>query len=185
MAENETKVEETTVEETKVEETNPDLEAANREIVKLKALISKANSEAADNKRKLREKMSEEEKNKAALEEQQASMMAELEALRKEKTLSTYTSQFMTSGFDSELATVGANALVDGDMTKFFATLKSYTDNIKKSAIADAMANQSGMTNGQAAQTITQEQFNAMSLSERVELFNKDKDLYNKLIKGE
>lgn len=161
---NETPVVETPTEENHVEETPNVEDASAKEIAKLKALLSKANSEAAENKRKLREKMSEDERAKAEAEEERANMMAELEELKKEKTLSSYNSNFMKSGMDGESATACSTALIDGDMDSFFATLNAFVENTKKLAVASAMANQSGLSVGNQ---LTKEEIDKSELNAR------------------
>ena len=156
------------------------------EIAKLKARLSEVNSEAASWKKQLRALQSEEEVKKAEQEERYKEMESKLAEFEKNANISKFTSSFMESGIDAELSKTMANAFADGDMETVFASLKTHTDNIKKSAVAMAMANQSGMSTGKAdIPQVTKEQFNAMSYTERISLKAKDPALYESLVKGE
>ena len=187
MDENITSVEtaETNEEVTTTEETSTvDVSASEKEIAKLKALLSKANSEAANFKRELRAKQSEEEIAKAEAAERQAAMENELNELRKANTINGFKAKYLGLGFDDSLADSTAKALADGDNDAVFANLKVFADNLKKSAVASAMANQSGMTTGSTTPEITKEQFDNMSYAEKSELFERNKELYDLLNGG-
>lgn len=138
-------VEETTTEtkaETKVDDRD-------KEIEKLKNLLSKANSEAASYKKTLREHQTEEERKAADLAEKQAAMEAELENYRKRETIANHKAKFIGLGFDEETATKTAESLASGDTDAVFANLKTLTDNIAHNAITKAMVSQKGLTTGQ------------------------------------
>lgn len=150
----ETKAPETKAPETevKVEETAKDKEIAN-----LKRLLSNANSEAADWKRKLREKQTEEERRAAELEEKRKAELSELETLRKEKRIASFVSDFMTLGMDQELAKATAQAKADGDDATVFANLKTLTETISQKALVKAMDDQGGLSVGSAPKALSAE----------------------------
>ena len=100
----------------------------NAEVDKLKAALSKANSEAAEYKRQLREKQSASEREAAERAEQEKSMREELEMLRKEKQVSDYTAKCVALNFEPELAAQTANALADGNMDAMFDCLKAFVE---------------------------------------------------------
>ena len=140
--ENVTVEEKTTPVETKVDDRD-------KEIEKLKRLLSNANSEAADWKRQLRQKQTEEERNAADLAEKQKAMEAELEGYRKRETIANHKAKFIGLGFEEDLALKSAEALSNGDTDTVFANLKALTDNIAKNAVTKAMDSQKGLTTGQ------------------------------------
>ena len=107
------------------------------EIEKLKNALSKSNSEAADYKRQLREKMSDDERKVKEVEDAQAKLLEELEALRKKDKLSTSKARFLTLGYSEELATSAAEAFVDGNMDAVFDIQKKYTESLSKKIKAD------------------------------------------------
>jgi hypothetical protein len=101
---------------------------ANAEVEKLKAALSRANGEAAEYKRQLREKQTEAERAEAERAEADKAMREELETLRKEKRVSDYTGKCLALNMDADLAGKTAAALADGDMDSVFDCLKDFVD---------------------------------------------------------
>lgn len=118
------------------------------ELEKLKAALSKANSEAANYKKQLREKQTNEEANAAKEAEEREALVEELEKLRKNEKISKFTAKYLEIGYDSETAKKTAKALSEGDFDTVFACHKTLTENLKKAAVIEAMDKQSGISNG-------------------------------------
>ncbi len=97
-----------------------------------KATYDKVASELAAAKKQLRAKMSEDEQREADRLATEEAMKAELEELRREKTLSSYTTHYLAQGYDKELAEATATAMVDGDMDTVFANMKKHSDSMEK-----------------------------------------------------
>lgn len=101
-----------------------------------KEVFDKTASEAAAWKKKHNELLSEDERKKQEREEQYAVLVAEVETLRKEKTISAYTAKYMAEGYDETLARETAAALAEGLMDKVFANQKifiaSHTEALRK-----------------------------------------------------
>ena len=95
------------------------------ELEKQKNALSKANSEAAEWKRKHNALLSEEEQ--------------ELADLRKGKTVSEYKAKFVAQGYDEALAEETAKALADGDSAKVFANQSKFLEEYAKKVKADAI----------------------------------------------
>lgn len=123
-----------------------------KELDKLKARLSRANSEAADYKRQLRERMSADEAAKADREEQLNAMKSELEELRRGRTLSDYTAKFAGLGLAEGAAISAAEALADGKTDDLFSGLKTFLETVKKSAVSEAMSGQKGLSSGEPVQ---------------------------------
>lgn len=102
------------------------------EIERLKNANSKANSEAAEWKRKHNALLSEEEQKKAEAEENNKKILEELETLRKEKTVSDYTAKFIAMGYDKDLAADTAKAMAEGNMAKVFENGEKHRDALEK-----------------------------------------------------
>lgn len=111
------------------------------EIERLKNANSKANSEAAEWKRKHNELLTEDEKKKQAEQEAIESMKAEIELLRKEKTVSEYNAELTGLGFDKELAEASAKALSDIDTKTFFKNLGTFKTALEAKIKAELMDN--------------------------------------------
>lgn len=88
--------------------------------VKWKRERDKLTSENANLKRQLRSRMSEEEAREADRKAEMEARDAELEALRRDKTLSNYRASFIGRGFDEGMAQKAAEALADGDAETLF-----------------------------------------------------------------
>ena len=85
-----------------------------------KEVFDKKASEAAGLSKQLKDRMSEDEKQRTEAEESNKKILEELEQLRKDKTISTYTAQYLGMGYSKELAEDTAKAMADGNMDKVF-----------------------------------------------------------------
>ena len=108
------------------------------ELEKQKNALSKANSEAAEWKRKHNALLSEEEK-KQEDADKLAQMEQELADLRKGKTVSEYKAKFVAQGYDEALAEETAQALANGDSAKVFANQSKFLEEYAKKVKADAI----------------------------------------------
>lgn len=104
-----------------------------------KETFDKKASEAADLSKKLREKMTEDEAKKADDAKILADMKAELETLRKGKTISDYTAKYVALGYDAELAASTAKAMADGDMDTVFKNGEAHKAALEKRIKEDLM----------------------------------------------
>lgn len=109
------------------------------EIEKQKAAVSKANSEAAEWKRKHNALLSEDEQKKQKQEEDIAAMQKELDELRRDKTVSQFTAKFIAQGYDEKLAAETAKAMADGNTDKVFANQQTFLEAYAKQVKASAM----------------------------------------------
>jgi len=136
------------VEDTKIAE----LEA---QIKNLKALMSEKNSENASKKREAEEwknkyesTLSEQEKAEQARALKEAEREEQLNQLLREKNVSNFKSNFLSVGYDEELASSTAEAMVDGNNEAVFASLKTFIDNTKKHIEAESLKKQPELTTG-------------------------------------
>ena len=125
------------------------------ELEKLKAALSRANGEAAEYKRQLREKQTEAERAEAERAEADKAMREELEALRKEKCVSDYTAKCVALNMDADLAGKTATALADGDMDSVFDCLKAFVEATKTRLNNEALNRQPGLSAGTPPTTNT------------------------------
>ena len=160
-------------------------EAENTDAERLKAAVSKANSEAAEWKKKHNALLSEEQQKEAARLEAEKAIKDELKALRKENSITKSKAEFLALGYDDKLAGEAATALADGDMAKFNAAQKSFIENVKKAERAAALANDpKPPAGGSGGAKITKEQFDAMGYSERLKVFNEQPELFKQFTEG-
>ena len=127
------------------EEPNP---ADNGEITKLKAALSKANSEAAEWKRQFRDKQTEQERAEAERAENEKALQEELASLRRGKVLDDYAKRCMSMGYDSALATECAEAMADGRFNDVFAIQQKFMEAKTKEIEAAALNKQPGLSAG-------------------------------------
>jgi hypothetical protein len=149
MDENNVAVEQTVAEQTEPVKTEPAKETKpDPELEKLKAALSRANSEAAEYKRALREKQTEKERADAERAEADKALREELETLRKEKRVSDYTGKCLALNMDADLAGKTANALADGDMDSVFECLKAFVEATVTRLNNEALNRQPGLSTG-------------------------------------
>lgn len=170
-------LEEFDMEEKKDEETVKELEKARKS-------VTRANSEAADWKRKYKaleeQNKGEKDANETALEQ----LQAELKQIQKEKKESEHKANFLALGYDEELATEAAKALIDGDMTAFFECQKKHNVNYKKTIEKEAVVNMSTPKGGGQANNydkLTKEEFRKLDYAERRQLKKEQPEIFYKL----
>ena len=127
------------------EEELKELKAA---LAKANALISRANSEAADYKRQLRDKQTEAEKQAADLAEENRKRDDELAHYKELDRVNQYTRKLVSAGYDMETAAVMANGLPDGVSDSYFDSVKASNEKLKQTISASAIANQPGLSVG-------------------------------------
>ena len=122
---------------------------------KLKAALSRANSEAAEWKRQFREKQTEQERAEAERAEREKAVEEELRGLRRDKTVSGYVANCLALGYDKDLALRAAEAMADNDAATILACQQDFLAAKQKELEAKALNKQPGLTPG-APPTSTQ-----------------------------
>ena len=118
------------------------------EMRKLKAALSKANSEASEWKKALREKQTEEERKAAERAEHDKSIEEELKSLRRDKTVSGYQAQYLSLGYSKDLALKAAEAMADGDAATSLACQQEFIEAKTKEIEAAALNKQPKLSSG-------------------------------------
>lgn len=126
----------------------PEVKDSTSEINKLKATLSKANSEAAEYKRLWKEKQTEQERIESERAEAEKAMQEELASLRRGKVLGEYAKKCMGMGYDEALATECAEAMADGRFNDVFAIQQKFLEAKKKEIEASALNQQPGLSSG-------------------------------------
>ena len=158
---------------------NADYEA---EIKRLKDALSKSNSENADWKRKFNSKLTEEEQVKALQEEREAYTKS-----LEQKVAKIELSAELSKGISDDKVVNGVvDDLINGRNADAIKKINSYIDTKVANAIkehdAELLRSNPVPPPTTATGGITKEQFDAMSVAERSELFVKDRETYNKLV---
>lgn len=123
-------------------------------VERYKKLLDKANSEAAEHKRKYNAKLSEDELQKEQAREQFENMKTELENYRKKSQVSEFKSSYLAQGYTEELAAETATAMADGDMATVFKNGQLHLTEFSKQLKADAMKNVPHPPSGDSAATV-------------------------------
>ena len=154
------------------------------EVQKYKNAASKANSQAAELKRKHEQLLSEEEKARLEKDTKFQEMSEELETLRKEKTVSAYKAKFLTMGYDEALAEEAANAMADGDADKVFANQQKFIEIHDKAMKVERLKNTSRPPAGSGDVKMTIEELRKLTPQERYEFSQKNPEEYKELYGG-
>ena len=158
-------------------------ESNSNEIAKLKEAVSKANSEAANYKKQLNAHLSEEEKKQAEKDEELSNLKNQLAALQKEKEVADNKAQFIAVGYDDKLAESSAKALLESDFKTVFANQKTFLEGYSKSIESNLLKDTPRPNGNNYDKTVSKEQFDKMSYSEKVKMYNEQPQLYAELTK--
>lgn len=109
------------------------------EMNRLKAALSKANSEAADFKKQLRAKQTGDEAAEAERKANMEKLSQENADLKRSIALSEKKAKLLGMGYDEKLAESTATAMVDGDMDTVMANQSKYLEVQKKDILAEKM----------------------------------------------
>lgn len=146
---------------------------------KLKDALNKASAEAADYKRKFKERQTEEERAKAEQEEFIKALKEQNAQLTREKATATLEKGF---GMTGEYAKDLAEAFLDNKADDFVKTFTKFIDAHDKDLNAKALRSTPRPEGGGVIETgVTKEQFDKMGYAERAKLQEENPDLYNEL----
>ena len=134
---------------------------------RLKLALSKANSEASEWKKALREKQTEAERAEAERAEREKAVEEELRGLRREKTVSKRMAKCLALGYDETTAESMANAtanLTDEEADAIFNGQATFLESKKKEYEAAALNKQPTITSGSppTAKTAEADAYNKM-----------------------
>ena len=109
------------------------------ELERTKNALSKANSEAAESKRKLREKLTVDEQAAQQEAEEKEKLKKDNAALMEELSVTKNTAQLVALGYEAKLAAETAKAMFDGDTAKVFANQKKNQETMAHQIEADLL----------------------------------------------
>lgn len=157
---------------------------------KLKRANDKLASENGDLNKKYRQKLTDDEARALDLENErraQAEREAEkdelIASLQREKVVADATNNYLALGWTSDEASRMAIADADNDTASRMAILKEVSERQKKETdIANLKGRPPVNTGVGSGATLTKADFNKMSYSEKVKLYNENKALYDQLV---
>ena len=154
------------------------------ELEKQKNLLSKANGEAAEWKKKFNALSKDGDKEKKTLEEKYNELSTEVETLKKEKKQSEYVAALVSQGFSEDNAKDAAAALIEGDMAKYFECSRKHNEGLEKDIEARLLKNTQRPPAGDADKGMTLEKLRKLSPDERLKYSEEHPEEYKKLYDG-
>lgn len=119
-----------------VEEVSAALEAKkagnDAEMTRLKNALNKANSEAAEYKKQIRQNQSEEDRKAAEQKEEWDRIVKENTDLKRSMNISTQKAKLIGLGYEEKLAEETATAMIDGDVEKIVSNQGIFLESVKK-----------------------------------------------------
>lgn len=123
-----------------------------------KTTADKYATEAADLKKQLRAKQTDEEAAKSKAEADQKELLDKYNELLRKTTVSEHTAKFLALGFDERLAAETAEAIVDGNIDKFFTNTEKYKADLEKKIKADLLRGTPRPEDGAAPKPMTRDE---------------------------
>ena len=154
------------------------------EVERLKAALSKSNSENAEWKKKHREALSEEERKAQETADLIKQLQEENATLTRDSNVSKHKAKFLSMGYDDALATDAATAMVDGDTEKLFSCQLKHQEALKKMIRADALKSTPKPVPDKTDGVVTREQVSKMSVSERLKFYQEHPEEYKEIYGG-
>ena len=154
------------------------------EIERLKNALSKSNSEAADYKKQLRERLTAEELKAKEDAEKWEQIEKERDALLREKTVSTNKAKLLGLGYEESLANETAEAMVNGELDKVFANQKKHLDNLEKKIRSEILKDTPKPDGGSSSDTMTKEKLRGMTPQDRYKFSVEHPDEYKQIYGG-
>lgn len=149
-----------------------------------KATFDKKASEASELGKQLRAKQTDEEAKAAKEAEERASLLARLEELEREKTVSAYTTSYLGLGYDEKSAKATAEALAKGDMETVFANHKAHNEHREKTIRAELLKETPRPPAGEADKGMRKEDFMKLSLAEKQKFATENPEEYASFYKN-
>ena len=162
----------------------PDLQEMMTEIARLKRKADKADSEAAEWKRKYRSTLSEKENLDAEKAEREAEREEQFKQLLRENQINKLEKTYMGLGYTVGEASKIAAAEVDNDFDAKAKIMAEVDARKKKEYEAEWLKNRPPVNAGAGDNTsISKKEFDAMTLQEKSKLKRENEVEYNRLIK--
>lgn len=111
------------------------------EITRLKNALNKANSEAAEYKKQIRQNQSEEDRKAAEQKEEYEKIMKENADLKRSMNISAQKAKLIGLGYEEKLAEETATAMIDGDVEKIVFNQGIFLEEVKKNQTVTQMKN--------------------------------------------
>lgn len=146
------------------------------ELERQKNALSKANSEAAEWRRKHNALLTDEQRKQQEQAEKWENMEKELAGLRKEKTVAGYKAKLVSQGYDEALADATAAAMESGDMATVFANNQTFLEKYAQKVIADKLKRTPRGADGNPGEAMTKADFLKLDTKSQMEFIKNNPD---------
>lgn len=150
-----------------------------------KSRFDEVASELAASKKDLKARMSAEEvakaEQEAAIAEQQkaqADLQSKYDELLKKTEIADNKAKLIAIGYDEKLAEETATAMIEKDLATVIKNQQTVMASIEKKAKGEAIVSTPTPDAGKGTETLTKEQFDKLSYSEMVEVYQTNPELY-------
>lgn len=150
-----------------------------------KKLFDKTASELASLKKQNRELLSTEERIKKEQEDEFNEMKLKLEALENEKKIGEITAQFLSLGYDNQLAKDTAEAVINGDNETVFKNQKAHQDAMQKRIKMELAKGTPEPQIKNDQKTMTLDKLRSMDIRERMAFQRSNPEEYKALYENE
>ncbi len=154
------------------------------EVERLTKALSKSNSEAADYKKQLREKMSADEIKAKEDSDKFEELQSKYDALLRKDSITENKARLLALGYEDKLASETAEAIVNGETDKVFANQKKHLESVEKKIREEVLTSTPRPTGGNGSPTLTKETFSKMSLAEQLKFSQEHPEEYKQLYGG-
>lgn len=154
------------------------------EMERLKNALSKSNSEAADYKRQLKEKMSAEELKAKEDADKWSEMEEKYNALLKKDAISTNKTKLLALGYEEALADETAEAMANGELDKVFANQKKHIESVEKRIKSEILKDTPKPNGGNSSNEMTKEKLRGMSPQDRYKFSVEHPEEYKQIYGG-
>ena len=129
---------------------------------KMKAQFDKAASELAEMKKQYKARLTDEEQKQAEHDEELETLRQKVQLMEQETAIAEIKANYISMGYDEELATDTARATVEGDNKRIFANHKKFLEAHDKAFEANLIANTPRPEGSSQAAPITKEEIMAI-----------------------
>lgn len=129
---------------------------------KMKAQFDKAASELAEMKKQYKARLTDEEQKQAEHDEELETLRQKVQLMEQETAIAEIKANYISMGYDEELATDTARATVEGDNKRIFANHKKFLEAHDKAFEANLIANTPRPEGSSQATPITKEEIMAI-----------------------
>ena len=154
------------------------------ELTRYKNAVTKANHEAAENKRKLKEAMENGSQKESENQSEIEKLQKQVNDLVKEKTIADTKASYLAIGYDEQLALDTAKAVADGDMAKVLENQKTFNTKRENDIKAELLKSTPTPPAGGGGSTVTLKTFRKMSSAERAKYSIEHPEEYKQLYGG-